>query len=141
MARFAALDGREKKLPLFQNISAQNFRGTMFERKRFLADGTEGNESCGRMLRQKGRHFPDQARNFRLVRISDNPGDAAERGKFFRGPLGVAARDNDSRRWIAPVNGIDRLPPLQTPAHRHHTPIPYYHTSSTPPPQRAPPPP
>ena len=46
----------------------------------------------------------EELRNFRLVRIADNPGDAWKRGEFFWRALGVASGDDNASMGIVGVN-------------------------------------
>ena len=67
---------------------------------------------------RRWRSSPNEARDFGLMRISDNPGDAVECGEFFGRALRIAACHHDSRctdwrgefcaRLRAPVNRRQR---------------------------------
>ena len=50
-----------------------------------------------------GRERIDERRNFRLMRVADDPGDARQRVQLFRGALRVTAGDDHANGGVGGV--------------------------------------
>ena len=99
------MNGREKKLPLFQNISAQNFCRTVFERKRFSADGGERSPrlTCFRKssLRRSAAHV--RARTGYPNALRENLRAHQKKPPTFRSKARGRPKERDRGQRIAPV--------------------------------------
>ena len=64
-----------------------------------------------------------QAADLVLVRVSDDPSNARQRGQIAWAALGVTAGDEDASALVLPVDSADGLPQLGIRSRRHGTAI------------------